>query len=228
MDGIIRFWDSGTGKEFTQHKGHEAGVASLAISADGKALVSGSADTTALIWAMPNSVLAKAPAVRLETVQLEALWNDLAGDAVKANRAIGTLRISPTQAVSFLKGRLRPDTVDLSRLPRLIADLDNKQFAVRQRAEQELANLGELAMAALQECLTGKPSLEVRQRVEQLLARVPGDPPPPDRLRALQGLEALERIGTPEARKAIEILAGGTAEAVLTRQSRASLNRLAR
>ena len=90
-DGTIGFWDAGTGvegKALAQRKGHQSAIASLALSADGKSLVTGSSDTTALVWDVPALELAKLPAVNLESAQVDALWNDLAGaDPAKAYQA---------------------------------------------------------------------------------------------------------------------------------------------
>jgi WD40 repeat protein len=46
----IRLLDLRTGKEFGRLTGHEAGVRALAFTPDGTALVSGSADSTGLVW----------------------------------------------------------------------------------------------------------------------------------------------------------------------------------
>jgi len=49
----LRLWDLATGKELYQFKGHAGPVLSLAISANGRFLVSGSADNTMRLWKMP-------------------------------------------------------------------------------------------------------------------------------------------------------------------------------
>ena len=61
-DGSVRLWDVATGKQRRKFQGHQGGsgllnspshlggAVSLAWSADGKLLVSGGADTTALVW----------------------------------------------------------------------------------------------------------------------------------------------------------------------------------
>jgi WD40 repeat protein len=46
----LRLWDLASGKELRQFRGHTAPVLSLALSADGRFLVSGSADNTMRLW----------------------------------------------------------------------------------------------------------------------------------------------------------------------------------
>ena len=60
----------------------------------------------------------------------------------------------------------------LQRIPRLLADLDDDEFTVREKASTELAKLGELALPALQKALAAEPSPEVRFRVEALLDKL--------------------------------------------------------
>ena len=111
----------------------------------------------------------------------------------------------------FLQGRLRPVPVpDAQRVAQLIADLDSKQFAVRQKAEDELEKLGELVDPALIQVLAGKPSLETKQRVEKLREKmVTGQAPSGEVLQALRALAVLEEMGTGEARQLLEKLCQG-------------------
>jgi WD40 repeat protein len=51
-DHAIAVWDLATGKERGRFVGHQGDIAALAFTADGSRLVSGSHDTTALIWEM--------------------------------------------------------------------------------------------------------------------------------------------------------------------------------
>jgi WD40 repeat protein len=50
----LRLWDLAAGKEIKQFKGHTAPILCLALSADGRFLVSGSADQTMCVWQMPK------------------------------------------------------------------------------------------------------------------------------------------------------------------------------
>jgi hypothetical protein len=124
----------------------------------------------------------------------------------------------------FLTEHLRPVVVaDPRRIAALLTDLDSESFARRERAVQELEGLGFAAEPALRQALREKPSLEVRWRVESLLTKLDG----PEALRTGRVIEALERMDAAEARRLLEALARGVPEARLTREAKASLQRLA-
>jgi hypothetical protein len=221
----VRLWEVVTGQLRATLAGHAGEVSALAFAPDGRVLASGSVDTTILTWGL--TALAARPTHR----ELAALWADLAGDAAQSYQAIRALAASPEQAVSFLRERLKPvrplTAADRKRIARWLADLDSDRFEVRQRAAAELEALGEPAAPALRKAL-GSPSPEVRRRAEALLAKVDGPSLTPERLRALRAVEALEHAGTPEARRLLEALSRGAAEAPLTREARLALERLAR
>jgi WD40 repeat protein len=50
----VRLWDLATGKELKQFRGHTGPVLSVAISGDGTAFMSGSADATMRLWKLPK------------------------------------------------------------------------------------------------------------------------------------------------------------------------------
>jgi hypothetical protein len=113
---------------------------------------------------------------------------------------------------------------------RLIAELDNNRFAVREQAATELENLGERATAMCRKALEGAPSLELRHRLEKMLKKQEQErwSPSPERLRLLRALEALELAGTPEAQRLLQKLASGVPDAYLTREAKAAVERLPR
>ena len=145
---------------------------------------------------------------------------------MKAYLAIQTPAVGERQAVAFLRERL-PDAPELNdqQIALLIADLDSTRFAVRQKATEELGKAGGVAERALRMKLKERPSLEVRQRIEQLLDRL-SKPLSGDQLQALRAVEVLEHIGSPEAKQVLEKLATGAEGARLTREAKASLGRL--
>jgi WD40 repeat protein len=219
-------WDLDTGREAARLKGHDASVHCLSFAPDSKAVVTGSADRTALSWRIPSAP--RPPAERLSEQALEGLWADLAGDAPRAWRAVARLSASPAEVVRFLGERLRPEPgVEANRLKQLVIDLDSARFAVRQRAVVELERLGELAEPALRQTLQGEGSLEYRRRVELLLQKIETPALVPERMRSLRALVVLERAGCPEAVRLLQALSQGAPGAQLTNQARAALSRLA-
>ncbi len=171
-EGPIHLLELASGK-FRRHltEGHQGGISALLFSSDGNRLISGSSDTTALVWDLTGRL--HGPPRPLRAADLDACWTDLAGaDAEAAYRAIHRLAASPTEALPYLEKRLQPPArPEAGRLARLIRDLDSDHFAVRERAFQELEELGERATVACRQALAGKPSPEERRRLEMLVEK---------------------------------------------------------
>jgi WD40 repeat protein len=231
QDGTIRIWDVATATALFDVPAHTGPVTALAFSPDGKLLASGAKDTTLMLWDWAHiRRQARAPKATAPPAGREALWADLsADDAPRAYRAIQALSDTPAATVALLKPRLRPvPPVDPARLQKLLADLDNKQYGVRQQAEKELAKLGDLAAKAIKDRLAASPSLETGRRLGQLLERLEGGTVPPEVVRALRAVEVLERVGTPEALQILEGLARGAAGHRVTEDARLALARLSK
>jgi WD40 repeat protein len=227
MDSVARLWDWCQAKEIGHLKGHRGWVHQLTFAPDGKTLVTVSTDTTALIWDL-HHLLQPAATVELSAADLEGCWKDLSGDADLAFRALGKLLLSPGQTVKLLDERLKPAPVaNGQRLARLIGALDSDQFQTRDQAEKELEDLGEAAGEALEKALAGKVTLEAKRRLEGLLERLNESHLPPEKLRQVRAVEALEQIGTAEvSRLLIRLVASGAPGARLTREAEATLARL--
>jgi HEAT repeat protein len=133
----------------------------------------------------------------------------------------------PDEAEGLVKDKLAAGPgVKAEQLARLIAALDSDEFETRESASKELANLGGLAEAVLRKALDGKPSPEVRRRVEDLLGQLEGKAEDPQERRLLRAIEVLERLGTPEARRLLDKLAKETTGARAAREAKASMERL--
>jgi hypothetical protein len=226
VDRTVRLWEVASGKVRRQLEGHGGVVTAVAFSPDGKWVVSASNDTTLLVW----DGMGRRPGAgeRLSPEDLERLWAELAGDdAARAYRAVRTLAAVPGQAVPLLLRRVRPVGAPApGQVRRLLSELDSTGFSARERAARELRQLGELAAPALRQALEGRPSLEVRRRVLELLDGLNGPVTSPAELRVLRLVEVLESSGTPEAKRTLEALARGAPEARLTGEAQASLERL--
>ncbi len=231
IDGTVHLWEIAAAQERRTFHGHEsggrswgdfaAGVATLAYTPDGRQLISGSGDTTLLVWDLYAS---PARAAR----SMPELWSDLGGDAPGAHAAVVAFLASGGETVAFLKERLRPAAaVDADRLQRLIKELDSDQFEARQRATRELEQLNETAVPALRRALSTSPSPEARRRLEEILGQLE-EPSSAAQLRSHRAIEVLERLGTPEAKLLLQALAHGVPGARLTEDAEAALERLRR
>lgn len=177
----------------------------------------------------PSLSMANVPPRSLDPKELAALWKELAGEEFpNAYQALGALAADPKQTVAFLKEQLKPvSPADALRVEKLIADLDSDQFAVRQKASQELDKLGDLAEPYLRRVLEGKPTLEVRRRADDLLRKLEEQPPAGEVARDLRALALLEHLGTPEAREVLRRMTKGAPGVRITREAAAALERLA-
>jgi WD domain, G-beta repeat len=209
-------------------EGHRGPITCLAFAPDGKTLASGSADSTVLVWDWrPASGLVHEQQ-NVGEADLEEWWNDLASkQAPLGYQAIGGLAAAGNRAVAFLKDRLPPAAAkDWEPVRKWIADLDNDEFAVRERAVAELEKQGAELQPVLWQALQGKPSVEARRRLRDLLASPRLEPWAPASLRKIRVVQVLEEIGTPEARQLLRSLAGGLADDLLTQEASAALDRL--
>lgn len=229
QDKTIRIWELATGKELGRLVGHTGWVRSLAFAPDGKQLASGGDDTTALIWDVSDlskeSVGLRVP---LTPAEVEALWKNLAEtDAIRAYRSLCMLAGAPRQSFPFLRQQLAKGTpADAEKLTRLIRNLDDDEFEVREQASAELARLGSLTEPALRRALADSPSVEVRSRVQGLLDKITTDPAAAtERLREGRVVELLEQAGSAEARQLLEFL---SRRPWVRDEARAALARLAR
>ncbi|HEV3255273.1 MAG TPA: WD40 repeat domain-containing protein, partial [Gemmataceae bacterium] len=224
-------WEVATGQERHRLKGQQGVIQSLAFSADGTLLVSTSLYGSAIAWDWTGRHARERAASYDRPVRAqEALWADLAStDSGRAFVAMRALLATPRQAAALLRAHARPEPRwDAKRSARLIADLDDNKFAVRQRAARELEHLGEAAEAPLREVLKGQPSPEVRRHVQELLHNLETRSHSTEYLRGLRTLEILEYLGTPQARQVLQRLAGGASRARLTQEAKASRERLAK
>ncbi len=225
-EGAIRFLDATTGQLRGQAQGRWGPVRALAFSDDGKSLASGGADSTILVWDVARLVGKRPPPTRFSAKDLDACWRDLGGaDGRRAHRAIRSLAVRPAQSVPLLADRLKAPAGP-ARLARLLRDLDDDEFEVRESASRELGDLGPAIEGFLKNALAETKSLEPQRRLKALLDRPKTQPGVLEQARFLRAIEVLEQAGTPEARKALRRLAEGDAAALLKQEARSSLDRL--
>jgi WD40 repeat protein len=233
----VVLWDPSASRIVGQLRGDVGRVDTLAFSPDGSRLVMAGYFPTVLLCDVAELCGKKKIEEIVKTAEpsaeeLEGSWAELSGtDSVRAYRAIRRLGLSGPRGVGFLKARLKGDKPpDEQRIARLIADLDDDKFAIREKATAELEKLGLRAEPALRRTLEGEVSAEARSRITRLLERL-GTlrelPPAPELIR-LRVVEALEANGTKEARQALAELSEQATEEQLRQEAKASLERLSR
>jgi WD40 repeat protein len=221
-DGKANLWEVATGRRVHQLRGHQFWVLRLAFGPDGRTLATGAYDGTSLLWSLR-------PKLEPPPAGPASLWEALReDDAARAYRAAWALAEQPERSVAFLRDRLRPGRplIDRERLRRLLADLDSDEFARREAASRDLANLGGAIEADLRAALEKAPSAEVRRRLQALVAGLPREPSP-EALRRQRAVRVLERIGNRDAVGLLRALSEGDDEA-LRREAGAALARLKR
>jgi len=230
MQGTIFLASVRSGEQLGRRAGHRNRITSLAFSADDTFLLSGSADTTAIMWKLDDIRWPRPAAAKLDDAALDRLWGELAsGDPGKGRQAAVALAAGGDQAAEFLGKRLEAARGPTEQeIQKLIEGLGSDQFAVRERSFGELSKLGVLVVAALRKARKESPVEEVRTRAAQLLAAI-DDPAQRtgEVIRQMRAVHALERVGTAKALAVLESLANGLAGANLTERAREAAERLA-
>jgi RNA polymerase sigma factor (sigma-70 family) len=231
-EGVVHLCEVATGKERRRLAGHLAcEVAAAALSDDGRLLASGGYDSQVLVWDLTG----RSPDGHWRTGragpgQLSGWWDALAAaDAGAAYTAVWGLASDPAGAAALLGKQLRPVARgDAARVKGLVEGLDHEDFDTRERAEGELAGMGEGIAAELRAALARATSAEPRKRLQRLVDALEQPVPSGEPLRALRAVEALELMGTKEAREVLRRLAEGAPGARVTREARSALGRLDR
>jgi WD40 repeat protein len=224
-DATIRIHEQASGLELHRIKGPDCGMWEVAAAPDARTLLTLNRDKTILVWDL-------APPAEKKPKEMHQNWADLAGrDGPAGYRAMWALVTDPKRAVKALRAGL-PECQQIlakrrQQLPMILAELDDDSFQRREAASTELDELGDEAEPIIRKALANKPSLEVRRRLEKLLAKPPLVPPG-ELLRGIRAVAVLELIGTPEAREVLETAAKGPAVDRLTKEAKAALERLAK
>jgi hypothetical protein len=227
----VTAFEVATGKARRSFSGHASFVGSLAVSPEGRRLLAACLDASAWLWDATPAGFAKPRKEPLTAAGADELWAALADpEARSAYAAMADLAAAPDRAVALLRRELKPAPAAPTdaELDRTFADLDSDDFATRDKASRRLAEWGEQAVPGVRKRLAKAESAEVQKRAQDFLDRFDPETLKPDRLRQLRAVELLEGIATPAARDVLSGLAKGDAEASLTLDSAAALERLRR
>jgi hypothetical protein len=229
----VLVWELASGQVRARFAGHRGGVTALAFSPDSRLLASGGDDTTILLWDVTGRT---GPASRRKGKpapdEIAGLWADLdSAAAVKAHRAMARLLAVPAETLTLFRKELKPATgkaLSEKEVQRLIGQLANDSFEVRQNASQALKQEGQSVRPALLAALKASTDLEKKRRLEELLKALTPSAPVAEWLRPARALEVLEQLGSPEAKRLLETLSKGRGGARLTVAATATLKRLPR
>jgi len=204
----------------------------VAFSPDGARLASGASgptDNSVLVWDVSQvTAVATLAAEKIDAAALEQLWKELADkDARIAHQAIGSLRQVPDKALPLLTERLEPilGATDTEEILKLIKQLDDDKFALREGATNQLRKLRPAADALLQKTLAEGPSAEARARIKTIL----GSPlptntvDPAEQLRAQRIVYLLKLTGTKAAKALLERISTNFPDQQVSRQAVAAL-----
>ncbi len=218
-DGQVHLWEAATAKRRATLPTAASGVTSLAMALRGGTLVVGEKDQLSA-WRLYGAgpLLATAP--------LPKLWHDLGDNSPTAYRAILALTANPRTAVALFNDRLRP--VKLTPKVRkecaaLVADLDSDDFDARERANRKLEAMSPWVEPFLKQALPGAKTLELKRRLQAIIARVGQSTLP-----LVRAVEVLEHATGPEARQLLRRLAEGEPSARITREAQQALVRCER
>lgn len=197
------------------------GAKALAFSPDGSGLAVSQVGHGVHVWRVPAVTPNRGPERTPDD-----LWATLARpDAGAAWEALWHLLDHPAEATALLAARLKP--AGEPDMAELVARLDDDRYVVREAASRELAGHAGAVEDDLRSAMRNPKSEEQRKRLEDLLAkRDPAAPPEGALLRALRAVWLLEQIGTADAKKLLERLAGGATGSRVTLEAKAALGRL--
>jgi HEAT repeat protein len=114
---------------------------------------------------------------------------------------------SPEVAVRMINEKLKPtEGADPKRIAKLVEQLNDDSYAVRESASEALQELGKAAEEALKKA-AGSYTLEVKRRAEELVRKLEGSGGvAPAYLRKQRAIEVLERIGSDSSRRVLKRL----------------------
>ncbi len=161
--------------------------------------------------------------------ELDKLWEAIKGtDTLVADVAMWKLAAGHDQTVKFLRGKLAPlGMPESKRVQELVMQLDDQQFAVREKATAELYKLGPAIEAELRAALKMGATAETERRLMRLLERfAAAQQADPELLREQRALQVLVRMDTTQAVEYLRELAAGPAGAARTRLAEAMLQQM--
>ena len=222
-DPPIHLWELASGQEVATMEGHKESTRGLAFSPDSRLLAScsggnfSSNDQTVRIWELATGRELRRFDGHLGAVNAVAFTPE--GRSVVSGGDDATAIVWDVSDLAGLRNA--PEPITNEGLRTRWAELAGSDARAAHRAAWALSVPS--AVGFLRERLQPATSADPKG-----IPAVSGPIAPPEVLRTLRAIAALERVGTREARAVLEHLAHGNPGAIQTRDARSSLNRLKR
>jgi WD40 repeat protein len=225
-------YEVATGAKLFDLSGPRAKINCLSFSPDHRFLLTGSDDSRLMLWDLRSFGEPEAKQTDVSEKELTRWWEDLRHENPQVGlKAVSHLVQSPTKSVAYLKTHLKPiESLSNAKIHQLIRDLDHANFAIRKKAFGELDDNSEQVEEQLQKELKNSPSSEVQNAITRILENLKKSRTNPNRnaLRQIRAVQALEYIGTEEAKELLQGLSKGAPKALLTQEAQEALGRLER
>ncbi|MCH7727085.1 MAG: PQQ-binding-like beta-propeller repeat protein [Planctomycetes bacterium] len=230
-DDQIQFWDVASGERFhtLQTDGHR--YVHLRCSPDGRTLYTASSDSTILAWNVAQLLEGLPPLekVTLTPDELGQIWQAFEGkDARAANRTIWRLvGAGGATACQLFREKLsigRKDKLDKAKITRLIHELADDQFQVREAAFAKLSKLNFSIITLLKDELKQATSAELRARLTSLVTIF-------EQRRTMaitRSIHVLEYLATSRSLNLLEQLAQADADSLAARCAKSAVERMIR
>jgi hypothetical protein len=214
-DHTVRIWETESHLELWQRDIHEDTVNRVQFGPGSRTLLSCGDDAQVFLWNLRPPPSSARP--------IDDLWRDLASaDGPTVFRAIWAMSEHP-DAAKFLREKIAPAAPpDNAKVQLWLQNLGDPKYPVREEAQKQLAEYGDLIVAALNKALAETTSAETRRRIIQLQDAAPR-PSTSEQLRQLRAAKALQLAATKEARAILESWSQGFPDARLTRVAKEML-----
>jgi len=201
-----------SGKEILSLAGHVGTVRVLCFSTGGDLLLTGSTDTTLLLWKLADQCLVAANCRSdVSDESITQLWKDMESNSPLV--ALGALhRLAPKgdKIVDLVEKHFRgyrPKT--RAQVAALIKSLDDDNYGVREEASKALLEAGPDIAGMLAGALRNQPTAEQRGRLVAILDKLRSEPPNHGSICRTRMLVLLSMIDTKQASALLRRIAEG-------------------
>ncbi len=224
--GRVEVWELATQGQVRAFTTGYGGTSRLCLFGNGTRIASAGAEEAVTVWDLTFRAGKEAP----KAVELLLAWNELeSSDAAVGSPAVKTLAAAGDKGTLVIAGGTKDLIARQKKIAEWVADLRSQTFSVRELAIKELVAQGVRAIPAVQ-AVAKSDDTELRDRAAEVLKKiedkggtVPAHGLSPDTLRLLRTVQALEDIGTADAKMLLGAIAdlggrvGAEAKAALAR-----------